>query len=113
MNELIKVEEGQLIVAEKIIKQIKDLELKKKMIKTTEDELKENLKEVMSKNGISSFESNDKSLKISYSKPTTREQVDSTKLREKYFDIYKECQKEIKTNGNIRISVRLDEKEEK
>ena len=66
MSNLISVEENQLIIAEKVIEQIKELEQKRKLIDTKEKDFKAKLEKLMEENNITSFESNDKTLKISY-----------------------------------------------
>ena len=66
MNELVRVEEGTLIVAEKAVEQIKDFERKRKLIDEKEQEYKEQLLKQMEEYNITSYESPDKSLKITY-----------------------------------------------
>jgi len=48
MNELIRIEEKQLIVAQEVINQICEFENAKKQIEAAEKKLKEKLEEVMS-----------------------------------------------------------------
>ena len=53
-SEIIKVEEGQLIIIEKAIENIKKLEKQKKLIDEKQKEFKTNLEKVMAENGITS-----------------------------------------------------------
>ena len=72
--ELIKIENNQLLLADKVIDQIRNLEIEKKLIEEKEKEFKEKLIKIYEDNGIdrsSNFESYDKSLKISYTPKTS------------------------------------------
>lgn len=107
--ELIKVEDKQLIVADKVINQIKELETQKKLIDEKEKEFKEKLIKIYEDNGIdrsSNFESYDKTLKISYTPKTVNYTLSSKVLQEKYPDIYRECLVKSERKGSIRITVR-------
>lgn len=107
--ELIKIEDKQLIVADKVINQIKELETQKKLIDENEKEFKEKLIKIYEDNGIdrsSNFESYDKTLKISYTPKTVNDTFSSKVLQEKYPDIYRECLVKSERKGSIRITVR-------
>jgi hypothetical protein len=107
--ELIKIENNQLLVADKVIDQIRNLEIEKKLIEEKEKEFKEKLIKIYEENGIdrsSNFESYDKSLKISYTPKTVNYTFSSKVLQEKYPDIYRECLVKSERKGSIRITVR-------
>ena len=107
--ELIKIEDKQLLLADKVIDQIRNLEIEKKLIEEKEKEFKEKLIKIYEENGIdrsSNFESYDKSLKISYTPKTVNDTFSSKVLQEKYPDIYRECLVRSERKGSIRITVR-------
>lgn len=107
-SEIIKVEEGQLIIIEKAIENIKKLEKQKKLIDEKQKEFKNNLEKVMAENGITSYESNDKTLKISYTPETRTKRFDSTKFQKENAELYTKYLTESVRKGNIRITVRDD-----
>ncbi len=110
--ELIKLENNQLLLADKVIEQIRNLEIEKKLIEEKEKEFKEKLIKIYEDNGIdrsSNFESYDKSLKISYTPKSIDYRFSSKVLEEKYPDIYRECLVKSERKGSIRITVRDEE----
>lgn len=108
-NELVRVEEGQLIIAKEIINKIKDLENKKKQIDEIQKNFKEKILEVMENNDIKSFETNDKTLKITRTEGGKTTIFDSTKFAEEHHDLYIKYQKESNRKSSIRITVRENE----
>ena len=107
--ELIKIEDKQLLLADKVIDQIRNLEIEKKLIEGKEKEFKEKLVKIYEDNGIdrsSNFESYDKTLKISYTPKSVDYRFSSKVLEEKYPDIYRECLVKSERKGSIRITVR-------
>jgi hypothetical protein len=107
--ELIKIENNQLLLADKVIDQIRNLEIETKLIEEKEKEFKEKLIKIYEDNGIdrsSNFESYDKSLKISYTPKSIDYRFSSKVLEEKYPDIYRECLVKSERKGSIRITVR-------
>lgn len=109
MNELIRVEENTLIVAEKYIEQIKDFERKRKLIDEKEKEFKEQLLEVMQEYGIKSYESPDKSLKITYVPETLSTTFDSKAFRDYDFDTYQKFLKDVNRKASVRMTIRGEE----
>lgn len=106
-NELVRVDEGQLIIAEQMRNKLIEFETARKEIETKEKEMKKQLEEVMRANGITGYESNDKRIKISLGEDTTNYDLDKDLLLEKYPDIYRECNtKEVKRKGSLRITIR-------
>lgn len=106
--ELIRIEEKQLIVAEEIIQKIKDLETKRKSIDSKEKEFKDKLVQIIEENGLTnaSFESNDKTLKITYVKGGTSDQFSSKALYEAEPDIWRKYLRPQTRKGSVRITVR-------
>lgn len=110
-QEIIRVDEGQLIVAESARKQLIDFETKRKEIEKKEKELKAKLEEVMKANNITGYESNDKRIKISLGEDGIIETIDKDKLFMEYPDAYRECLKETPRKGSLRITIREDKHE--
>ena len=108
-QEIIRVDDGQLIVAESARKQLIDFELKRKEIEKKEKELKAKLEEVMRANNITGYETNDKRIRISLGEDTTIETIDKDKLFMEFPDAYRECLKETPRKGVLRITIRGDE----
>jgi len=107
MNELIRIEEKQLIVAQEVINQICEFENAKKQIEAAEKKLKEKLEEVMSTGECgTSFESSDKRLKITYTPAGKTTKLNQEKLYEKYPEAYRDCYELYDRKGSIRITVR-------
>ena len=105
MNNL-EVKEGQLIIVKETIEKIKELELTKKMIDEKQKQFKSELEKIMGENGITSYESNDKTLKISYTPETIITTFDSTTFQKDNPELYTKYLKESFRKGSIRITVR-------
>lgn len=109
MNEIIKVEEGTLIVAQKAIEQIKDFERKRKLIEQKEKKFKEQLIEVMQEYGIKSYESPDKSLQITLVPETVSTTFDSKALWKDDFETYQKYLKDTTRKASVRMTIRGEE----
>ena len=114
-KELVRVDEGQLIIAQQMQQQLINFEKNRKEIEKKEKELKATLYEVMKENGITKYESNDKTLMITLGEDSTIETVDKDKLFLKYPDVYRdeEIVKESTRKGSLRITIRESEENEK
>lgn len=110
-NELIRVEEGQLIIAQNSIEKIKELEIKKKQIDEIKKQYKEQILEIMESNNIKSFESNDKTLKITCTPSGLANVFDTKRFIEEQHDLYLQYLKDTTKKGSIRITVRGDKDE--
>lgn len=106
MNDLIKVEENTLIVAEKAIEQIKDYERKIKLINEKEAEFKEQLLKAMEEYNIKSYESPDKTLKITYVPENVSSIFDTKRFKEEHLDMYFEYLKDSTRKPSIRMTIR-------
>ena len=106
MNELYKIEEGQLIIATKIISAIKSFEKEKKEIEEQEKQLREKLLEAMEKYGQDKWTSPDGSLIISYTPENEVSTFDSKKLKEDDIDIYFKYLKTSKRKASIRMTIK-------
>lgn len=106
MNELIKVEENQMIVAESLIEQIKNFEAKRKIIEEKEKEFKEELLKTMEKYNIKSWESPDKSLQITYVPESLSTTFDSKAFSKDDFETYQKYLKDVNRKASIRMTIR-------
>ena len=109
MEELVRVEENTLIVAEKAIEQIKNFEIKKKIIEEKEKEFKEQLLKKMEEYNIKSYESADKTLKITYVPETLTTTFDSKAFRDYDFETWQKFTKDTIRKPSIRLTIREDE----
>lgn len=108
MNDLVKVEENQIIIAEKVIEQIKDFERKRKLIEEKEKEFKEQLLQAMEKYNLKSYESPDKSLLITYVPESLSVVFDSKAFRDYDFDTWQKFSKDQTRKASIRMTIRGD-----
>ena len=102
----IQVVENHLIINKQLQDQFVKFEEQKKAIEIAEKELKRKLEEVMRANGISSYESNDKRIRISLGEDSITETIDKDKLFREHPEIYRECIKESTRKGTLRITIR-------
>lgn len=79
--------------------EIKEIDKKSK-------EIKSKIEEIMRTNGITKYESNDKTLMITLGEDGTTDKVDSDELFLKYPEIYRELVKEVPRKGALRITIR-------
>ncbi|MEG0282939.1 MAG: hypothetical protein RR662_07170 [Clostridia bacterium] len=114
MNEFLKTfEENEIEIAKvenEISLAIADLQIKQKNLVAKNEELKEKIKLAMEENNTKKYETN--LISITYVAETTRNTVDSAKLKANFEDIYNECLKTSKVKSNIRIKVKEQIKEE-
>lgn len=106
MNELIKVEENQMIVAETLVEQIINFEAKRKIIEEKEKVFKEELLKTMEKYNIKSWESPDKSLLITYVPETLSTTFDSKAFSKDDFETYQKYLKDVNRKASIRLTIR-------
>lgn len=109
MDELVKVEEGTLIIAERAVEQIKDFERKRKLIDEKEQEFKEQLLKQMEAYNIASYESPDKSLKITYVPESLSTSFDSKAFRDYDFETYQKFLKDVNKKAYVRMTIRENE----
>lgn len=77
--ELVRVENGNITVAEEVMKKLHDFQVMKAEMDLQEKEIKQAMLNAMEKNGIKSFEND--FVKIAYKAPTTRKTVDTNELK--------------------------------
>ena len=101
--EIVKVKDNKIVVAEEIIKQIKEFNKQKLEMDLMEKELKENLKEAMEKCGVKSFACD--GLSASYFGETTSNKFDTTRFKKECPEIYENYLKETKRASYITMKV--------
>lgn len=106
----IQVIEQQMVLAKDFIDKIVEMETLKKKIKNIESEINPQLCNAMGTNGITSYESSDKRLKISYTSETTTETIDKDKLFKEFPEAYRACVKETPRKESIRYTIREEKK---
>ena len=86
------------------LKEITSITIEKKKLEEKEKMMREKLLVAMEKNNIKKFEN--EFVSFTYMAPTTRNSVDSKKLKEKHPDIYDECLKTSKVSASVKIAVK-------
>lgn len=105
--ELVEYNGKDLVVAEELINQMKEFERRRVAIEIQEKQLREELLEAMEKYGITSWQTEDESIKATYKKSYTRTSIDSKRLKEELPDIAEEYSKttEVKSSVELKIEV--------
>jgi hypothetical protein len=83
---------------------LKEIDAQKKQAEEQAKILRDELMMAMENQGVKSFEN--EQLKITYILPTTRETIDSKKLKSEYPEIAEKVTRETKTKASIRITLR-------
>ena len=108
MEELLKLysnNELQMLEVEKQISlAVADLQKKQQELVSKNEELKEQIKKAMEDKDIKKFEND--YIAITYVAPTTRNTVDSAKLKEEFTDVYNQCLKTSDVKASVRIKVK-------
>lgn len=89
--------------------ELSKIELAHKQAEEKSKALRQQLCELFEKQGIYSWESPQGKIKVTYIRPSEQIRVDSDKLKEKYPQVYTECQKLIKKKGYVLVTLREDE----
>lgn len=109
MEELLQLYSNNELQISEVEKEISlavaDLQNKQKELTIKNQELKEQIKTAMEENGTKKFEND--YIAITYVAPTTRNTVDSAKLKEEFTDVYNQCLK----TSDVKSSVRIKTKE--
>ena len=103
MNEIVKVENGQVIVAQEIVNKIIEFNRAKKEMEYQEQLLKEGLMDAMKQVGITKFIIN--GLSATIKSGSTRTTVDSKRLKEECPDIYEAYSKTTEVKPSIVLTV--------
>ena len=108
MEELLQLYSNNELQIAEVEKQISlavaDLQKKQQELTSKNEELKEQIKKAMEDKDIKKFEND--YIAITYVAPTTRNTVDSTKLKEQFADVYNQCLKTSDVKSSVRIKVK-------
>ena len=91
MNELVKIENNEIVIAKEIVNQFKEFKKIKDQMDLKEKEVKQQLMDAMEKVGVKSWAFNGIFAEIKYCKGRTT--VDTARLKEELPDIYEEYSK--------------------
>lgn len=103
MEELVKIEGGQIVVAQEIVNKIIEFNKLKKEMEYQEKLLKDGLMEAMQKVNIKKFIVN--GLSATIKEGTTKVTVDSKRLKEECPDIYEEYSKISEVKPSITLTI--------
>lgn len=103
MEELVKIENGEITIAEEIVNKIIEFNKVKKEMEYQEKLLKDGLMEAMNNLGIKKFIIN--GLSATIKDGSTRTTIDSKRLKEECPDIYEAYSKTSEVKSSITLSV--------
>lgn len=106
MNELAKIENGKIVVAEDVIKQINKFQKTKLKMDLMQEELKDNIKKLMEQIGADKWISNDGTVVVNYFPERTSKRFDSTRLKNEKPELYEEFLKESITKPYVKLTVK-------
>jgi predicted phage-related endonuclease len=108
MEDLLQLYSNNELQIAEVEKQISlavaDLQNKQQELTSKNEEIKEQIKKAMEEKDIKKFEND--YIAITYVAPTTRNTVDSAKLKEKFADVYNQCLKTSDVKSSVRIKVK-------
>ena len=104
MNELVKVNEGSLELAEEILNEIVNIEGRIKELTECQKKYKETILRVMEENDLLGFEN--EIITITRRAATTKETIDSKLLRAELPDVYDAYARISNVKGSITIKVK-------
>ena len=108
MEEIVKINsENQIELADSFIDQLKNFEKQKIEMELKEKQLKEELLEAMKKYNISSWATNDGSIKAVYKLPYSRTTIDSKRLKDELPDIAEEYSKTTNVSESVSLSIEV------
>ena len=103
MNEIVKIENGEVVVAEEVIDQIIEFNKAKKEMEYQEKLLKDGLMNAMNELGITKFII--KGLSAQIKAGSTRVTIDSKRLKEECPEIYQAYSKETEVKPSIVLTI--------
>lgn len=105
-NELAKIEDGKIVVAENIIKEINKFQKVKLKMDLVQEELKENLKNLMEQVGADKYVSPDGTIVVNYYPERVSKRLDSTTLKKEQPDLYEKYLKDSITKSYVKLTVK-------
>lgn len=106
MNDLVRFEDGQMVIADEAVKQIVKFERGALKINMLKENIREQALAKMEELGIDKYVSPDGSLVINYFPERTSKRLDSTKLKKELPDIYEEYLKNSTTKSYVKLTVK-------
>lgn len=106
MDELVKFENGKMVIADEAVKQIVKFERGALKINMLKEAIREQALAKMEELGIDKYVSSDGSLTINYFAERTSKRLDSTKLKKELPDIYEEYLKDSTTESYVKLTVK-------
>ena len=106
MNDLVRFEDGQMVIADEAVKQIVKFERGALKINILKENIREQALAKMEEFGIDKYVSPDGSLAINYFPERTSKRLDSTKLKKELPDIYEEYLKDSTTKSYVKLTVK-------
>ena len=106
MNDLVRFEDGQMVIADEAVKQIVKFERGALKINMLKENIREQALAKMEELGIDKYVSPDGSLAINYFPERTSKRLDSTKLKKELPDIYVEYLKDSTTKSYVKLTVK-------
>ena len=104
MNELVKIENGKIVVAQEFTSEYAKFEKIRLDMELKSKQVKEALKKAMEENNTLTYE--DDFVKFVYRKASTRTTIDSKKLKEELPDIYEEYSKTSNVSSSVILEVK-------
>lgn len=108
MEDLLQLYSNNELQIAEVEKQISlavaDLQKKQQELTSKNEELKEQIKKAMEENEVKKYEND--FISITYVAPTTRNTVDSAKLKAQFEDVYNQCLKTSNVKSSVRIKVK-------
>ena len=106
MNDLVRFEDGQMVIADEAVKQIVKFERGALKINMLKESIREQALAKMEELGIDKYVSPDGSLAINYFPERTSKRLDSTKLKKELPDIYEGYLKDSTTKSYVKLTVK-------
>ena len=106
MNDLVRFEDGQMVIADEVVKQIVKFERGALKINMLKESIREQALAKMEELGIDKYVSPDGCLTINYFPERTSKRLDSTKLKKELPDIYEEYLKDSTTKSYVKLTVK-------
>ena len=106
MNEMIRIEEGKIVLAEEIEKELKKFQKTKLKMDIMQEELKEKLRVAMENNGIDKWTSSNGTIIVNYFPEKTTKRLDTTKLKEEQNEIYNQYLKDTTTKSFVKLTIK-------
>lgn len=106
MNDLVRFEDGQMVIADEAVKQIVKFERGALKINMLKENIREQALAKMEELGIDKYVSPDGSLAINYFPERTSKRLDSAKLKKELPDIYEEYLKDSTTKSYVKLTVK-------